>query len=272
MKRSTLASLISLAGASSVILCGGSALAATSSFIVDLNKAFDDSYSGVTGTMNFLFGDAGDSNPNTYTLDLTIKNTSQSPITASSLTSFAFDTPTGVSSLIYNNNGTNFFQTNELTIGSTSFNFCASTDNKNDPSKVNCDSGSTKQGLTQEPGKREATVKYTFDFAGANPGVSDVSSAFFNLFNSVVLTTPLNQNKADKDTVVLAARFQGIYSATLSDESDKVTGKPRDKPDDGPGDAVPGPLPVLGGAAAFVQSRRLRRRLASVRSAQSKHG
>ncbi len=255
-----------------MIFGGGSALAATNSFIVDLNKAFDDGYSGVTGTMNFVFGDAGDLNANTYTLDLTIKNTSQSPISASSLTSFAFDTPTGVSNLTYHNNGTNFFQTKDLTIGSTSFNFCASTDNKNDPKKVNCDSGSTKQGLTQETGKRKATVKYTFNFAGSNPGVSDVSSAFFNLFNGVVLTTPLNQNKADKDTVVLAARFQGIYSATENGGSDKVTGKPRDKPGGGPADAVPGPLPVLGAAAAFVQSRRLRRRLATARSAQPNPG
>ena len=56
MKRSTLPSLISLAGAT-VLICGGSALAATNSFIVDLNKSFGDSYTGVTGTMNFLFGD-----------------------------------------------------------------------------------------------------------------------------------------------------------------------------------------------------------------------
>ncbi|WP_143594118.1 hypothetical protein [Synechococcus sp. BO 8801] len=273
MKRSTLASLISLAGASFVLLGGGPALAATSSFIVDLNKAFDDSYSGVKGTMNFVFGDAGDSNANTYTLDLTLKNTSSAPIDSSSLTGFGFDTPTGVTSFSYNRNGTKFYQATKspFTIGpaTSPFTFCAFTDNNTD-NGTDCGSGSAKDGLANG---ESATVKYTFNFAGASPGVSDVSTAFFNLFNSVVISPP-NGDLADKTSVVLAARFQAINSKTLgiNDGSDMITGKPRDKPDDGPGDAVPGPLPVLGAAAAFVQSRRLRRRLASARSAQSKLG
>jgi hypothetical protein len=249
-----------------MLLGGGSALAATNSFIVDLNKAFDGSYSGVTGTMNFVFGDAGDSNANTYTLDLTIKNTSSAPITSSSLTGFGFDTPTGVSSLLYNRNGTNFYQaTDSLTIEpAPSFNFCASTDN-NPNNGTNCGSGSATLGLANG---QEAKVKYTFNFAGLTPTVGDVSTAFFNLFNGVTISPPPNDDTAVSSSVVLAARFQAINSATETGGSDKITGKPKDKPDDGPGDAVPGPLPVLGAAAAFAQSRRLRRRLAEARSAQ----
>ncbi|WP_259724635.1 hypothetical protein [Synechococcus sp. CS-1332] len=245
-------------------------MAATSSFIVDLNKSFGDSYTGVTGTMDFLFGDAGDSNANTYTLDLTIKNTSGAPITSSSITGFAFDTPTGVSAFTYNRNGTNFYKADDsLTISPAPFfTFCASTDN-NINNGTNCGSGVVASGLANG---QSATVKYAFNFAGTSPEVGDVSNAFFNLFDGLVLATPLNQNKVVNNTVVLAARFQGINSATENGGSDKVTGKPQTKPDGGPGDAVPGPLPVLGAAAAFVQSRRLRRRLAAARSAQQNPG
>lgn len=269
MKRSLLDSLVSLAGVT-VLLGSGSAMAATSSFFVDLNKSFGNSYKGVTGTMNFLFDDAGDSNVNTYSLDLTIKNTSQSPITASSITGFAFDTPTGVSNFLYKRNGTNFYQATDTSINpAPSFSFCASTDSNLRNQTNNCVSGPTAVGLANN---QSATVKYTFNFAGTNPVVGDVSTAFYNLFNGLVLTTPLNQNKVDKDTVVLAARFQGIYTATRRNDSDKVTGKPRDKKDNSPGETVPGPLPVLGAAAAFLQSRRLRRRLAEARSTETTTG
>jgi hypothetical protein len=262
--RSLLASLISLAGMS-MLLSSGSAFAATSSFVVDLNKSFGDSYTGVTATMNFLFGDAGDSDPKTYTLDLTIKNTTAAPITSSSLVGFAFDTPTGVSSLVYNQNGTNFFQSSDVTIGSLAFDFCASSDNDSEPKNINCDSGSVASGLGSGPNSvREATVKYTFNFAGLNPGVSDVSTAFFNLFNGLIVSPPPNDTKVDSSTVVLAARFQGINSASITGGSDKVTGKPRGS-DSGPGDEVPGPLPLLGAAAGFLQSRKLRKRLAAAR-------
>jgi hypothetical protein len=248
-----------------MLLGGGSALAATNSFIVDLNKSFGDSYTGVTGTMNFLFGDAGDSNANTYTLDLTIKNTSSAPITSSSLTGFAFDTPTAVSSLVYNRNGTNFFKADDTSISPAPlFSFCASTDN-NTNNGTQCGAGSVAQGLANG---QQATVKYTFNFAGLTPTVSDVSTAFLNLFNGLTIQPAPNDTKAVNNTVVLAARFQGINSASLNGGSDKVTGKPKDTPGGGPGDAVPGPLPVLGAAAAFVQSRRLRRRLAKARLAQ----
>ncbi|MBW4531673.1 MAG: hypothetical protein KME02_13405 [Aphanothece saxicola GSE-SYN-MK-01-06B] len=247
-------------------------MAATSSFIVDLNKSFGDGYTGVTGTMDFLFGDAGDTDVNTYTLDLTIKNTSATPITSSSLTGFAFDTPTGVGSFTYNRNGTNFYKAEDGEISNTqSFNFCASTDN-NINNGTQCGAGSAAQGLTMTPGNNQATVKYTFNFAGLTPTVDDVSTAFLNLFSGLQVSPPPNQNEAVKDSVVLAARFQAIYSPTQNDGSDKVTGKPRDKPDDGPGDEVPGPLPVLGAAAAFVKSRQLRRRLTAARTAQQNPG
>lgn len=283
MKRSILASLISLAGAS-VLLGGGSALAATNSFIVDLNKSFGEGYTGVTATMDFLFGDAGDSNANTYTLDLTIKNTSSAPIINSSLVGFAFDTPTGVSSLVFNPFTSRFIQASDTSIPpAPSFNFCATTVNDKGPDKVNkkngsgqdnCVSGSTDMGLTMAPDNNQATVKFTFDYkvAGLAPTVGDVSTAFFNLFNGLQVPPPPNEDTADKDTVVLAARFQAINSATETGGSDKITGKPRNKPGGGPGDAVPGPLPVLGAAAAFVQTRRLRRRLAAARSTQPNPG
>lgn len=254
-----------------MLLGSGSALAGTNSFIVDLNKSFGDGYTGVTGTMNFLFGDAGDSDASTYTLDLKIENTSKSPISASSITGFAFDTPTGVSSLVYNRNGTNFYLATDTSIApAPSFNFCASTDNNLRDIRNQCESGPTSAGLANG---ESATVKYTFKFAGTNSMVGDVSSAFFNLFNGVVLSTPLEQNKVDQSTVVLAARFQGITSSVaIPSDSDKVTGKPKTTPGDSPGEEVPSPLPVLGAGAAFVQSRQLRRRLAGARSAHPNPG
>jgi hypothetical protein len=74
----------------------------------------------------------------------------------------------------------------------------------------------------------------------------------FNSFNEVNDT-----KQGGLDKIYTAARLQGYDdgSSTLLD---------------GPTEPVPGPLPLLGGVAAFQASRRLRRRLASARLAAAK--
>jgi len=74
----------------------------------------------------------------------------------------------------------------------------------------------------------------------------------FNSFNAVNDT-----KQGGLDKIYTAARLQGYDdgSSTLLD---------------GPTEPVPGPLPLLGGVAAFQASRRLRRRLASARLAAAK--
>ncbi|KEF42557.1 MAG: hypothetical protein ER33_05780 [Cyanobium sp. CACIAM 14] len=259
MKRSLLAPIVALAGAS-LLLNGGRALAANNFFSVDLNKTFGDAYTGVAARMEFTFGGSDSA----YTLGLKIINTSGSAINSSSLTGFAFDTPGIVndSTLTYDRNGTNFYRANDsLTISpAPSFDFCASTDN-NISNGTNCGSGSTAQGLAKG---QDATVKFTFNTT-TSTNLENVTSSFFSLFNQVAV----NGNTADPNTVVLAARFQAINSSSLSDGSDKITGKPTSGPGPAPVDEVPGPLPWLGTAAAFSYSRRLRRRLARARAAHT---
>lgn len=74
----------------------------------------------------------------------------------------------------------------------------------------------------------------------------------FNSFNAVNDT-----KQGGLDEIYTAARLQGYDdgSSTLLD---------------GPTEPVPGPLPLLGGVAAFQASRRLRRRLASARLASGR--
>jgi len=84
--------LVSLA---SLALLAGAPASAANSFSIVLDRSFGDDNTGATGRMDFLFG-VGPT-PNSYTLDLTINNTSAAPtspgddgVTASSLVGFAF--------------------------------------------------------------------------------------------------------------------------------------------------------------------------------------
>ncbi len=246
-------SLVSLA---SLALLAGAPASAANSFSIVLDRSFGDN-TGATGRMDFLFG-VGPT-PNSYTLDLTINNTSAAPtspgddgVTASSLVGFAFKKPTSISlsNFLYNANGTNFLSKTDLDIGSFDFDFCANTGPSNSCEGANVNKGLTigVQNVADNP---SGTVKFTFNSNAAD--VNAVADAFNTLFSQPA------------PAVNIAARFQGVNyvrnGKSFTGGSDKVTGG---GPGGGLGDTVPGPVPLLGAAAAFGYSRKLRRRLKGI--------
>jgi hypothetical protein len=84
-----------------------------------------------------------------------------------------------------------------------------------------------------------------------------VAERFYNLFNSF--------DPGDRwSKAQIALRFQNVKKPNGRTESggEKVTGAAFWRiPDEGPTNEVPGPLPILGGAAAFGWSRKMRRRI-----------
>ncbi len=252
--------LVSLA--SLALLAGAPALAANS-FSINLNRSFGDN-TGATARMDFLFGGG----PSAYTLDLTINNTSAPPttpggdgVTASSITGFAFKIPDSINltNLLYDQKATNFTIAKDLSIGTFDFDFCASSEkpDSKSPQAPQCGAGSVKDGLTlgytdlDKPDRPSGAVKFTFNSDAAD--VSAVADAFNKLFSE---PTP---------AVNIAARFQEVQytrkGTSVTGGSDKVTGGGGGN---APGDPVPGPLPLLGAAAAFGYSRKLRRRLKGI--------
>jgi hypothetical protein len=237
-----------LLAAAAALLVAGPARAITN-FDVRLDKTFG-TYTGVEALFKFDFR-AG-ATPGQFILDLTVLNDSPSYVTDASLVGFAFDIPTSVSSFTYNPNSSNFLQATSTSIHPASdFNFCAST--SNNPRSIRCDSGSTLLGL--DIGE-SALVSFVLDSSA--PDADFLGTSFRDLFNTVVFSSP---TEAVHDTVVLAARFQGVNSVydgqTITGGSDKLTGAPH-----GETTSVPGPLPLLGAAAAFRCSRKLRSRIA----------
>lgn len=241
---------------------------------------------GVKGRMSFDFRkDPG--NGNTYTLDLGITNTSPaSGPSSGTLVGFAFNEPLrsngseAISLLSYNpldsgfgrvfggvNNTTSQqrsrgVRVNEdewLTItGSatapyapfSNFDFCARMSSSN-----GCHGGSGSTGIGGG-----STVKVQFKLQSNDSSIAtadQVAERFYNLFNAF--------EPGDRwSKAQIALRYQNVKKANGRSESggEKVTGAAFWRiPDEGPTDAVPGPLPVLGGAAAFGWSRKMRHRI-----------
>ena len=249
-----------LASLASLALLAGVPASAANNFSIVLDRSFGDN-TGATARMDFLFGGG----PSAYTLDLTINNTSPTPttlggngVTASSITGFAFKLPDTIKieNLSYDRNDNKFFIPKDLTIGNFDFDFCASSDKDGSNTKsIQCGSGSTKDGLTLgvagTTDRPSGTFKFAFNSDAAD--VHAVSDAFNNFFSEP--TTGVN----------IAARFQGVNyvrnGVSKTEGSDKVTGGGSTP---APGDTVPGPVPLLGAAAAFGYSRKLRRRLKGI--------
>lgn len=241
---------------------------------------------GVKGRMSFDFRkDPG--NGNTYTLDLGITNTSPaSGPSSGTLVGFAFNEPLrsngseAISLLSYNpldsgfgrvfggvnnttsqqrNRGVRVNEDEWLTItGSatapyapfSNFDFCARMS-----SSSGCHGGSGGTGIGGG-----STVKVQFKLKSNDSAIAtadQVAERFYNLFNAF--------EPGDRwSKAQIALRFQNVKKANGRTESggEKVTGAAFWRiPDEGPTDAVPGPLPVLGAAAAFGWSRRMRRRI-----------
>jgi hypothetical protein len=91
-----------------------------------------------------------------------------------------------------------------------------------------------------------------------------VAQSFYDLFKLPTFTAVDDYKKAQ-----IALRFQSVTTSSgRTGQSDKVAGYPS-LPPQGPGNDVPGPLPVLGAATAFAFSRKLRRRISAAASASS---
>ncbi len=227
---------------------------------------------GVSGMMSFAFT-KNSTNPtdNTYTLDLTIANTS--PVVGNpsgTLVGYGFNTAPAIKLLTYNPLSSNFgdvfgatangseanvANNSVLTIAANSqpasfspfgsFTFCAR------DSGNNC-VGGPPNGLMDG---QSTAVRFTLASTEASMDTAEeVAQSFFDLFNSWKPAT-------DPNAPQVVLRFQNVTTATgTGGQSEKVGGLPR-KPPQNPTDAVPGPLPILGAATAFGFSRRLRRRI-----------
>lgn len=252
-----------LGGAVAAVLPAGAAKAAGSFSMQFLGAT------GSTGTMAFDFTN-GIGTDDQYTMKVDITNTTGAlPLapggaTSSVLTAFAISFPDTFVSILpdvtYGYNPLNSPFTNvevgkDAKIGSLgTFDICAISKDGG-----NCNgAGSANDGLPSSPSSSNRTaVQFTFAYrpnsGSANP-VPDVSAAFQEFI------------KTSKDPAV-AMRWQSVTGSVIG-TSDKVggtictPGTPYcTPPGGGPGDEVPGPVPLLGAAAAFGYSRRIRRRI-----------
>ena len=238
---------------------------------------------GVKARMSFDFRkDPG--NGNTYTLDLGITNTPPaSGPSSGTMVGFAFNEPLrdkgseAISLLRYNPldsgfgrvfGGVNNTTPNQRSRGVrvdedewlaitgsatapyapfANFDFCARMS-----SRDGCHGGSGSTGIG---GGSTVNVQFQLKANDASIATADqVAERFYNLFNSF--------DPGDRwSKAQIALRFQNVKKPNGRTESgaEKVTGAAFWRiPDEGPTDAVPGPLPVLGAAAAFGWSRKMR--------------
>ena len=244
---------------------------------------------GTKGRMSFDFRkDSGDGN--TYTLDLGITNTSLTAGPSSgTLVGFAFNEPLrsngseAISLLSYNpldsgfgrvfggvNNTTSTQRSRGVRIkedewlsitGSatapyapfSNFDFCARMS-----SSEGCHGGSGSTGIA---GGSSVKVQISLKSNDSSIATADkVAERFYNLFNSFEAGD--SWSKAQ-----IALRFQNVMKANGKKESggEKVVGAAFWRiPNQGPANQVPGPLPVMGAAAAFGWSRKIRRRIQTI--------
>ncbi len=283
MRATVTNTLLLLGGVAGLITAGTPAMAKTSFDVIFDSGVAGTSYynTGVKGKMTFDFSkDPG--NGNTYTLDLGITNTSPaSGASSGTLVGFAFNEPLrgngseAISLLSYNplasgygrvfgnsNRGIRVNPQESLNISNLStapyapfsnFDFCARIS-----SRSGCHGGSGSTGIA---GGTSVKVQFSLKSNDVSISTADqVAERFYSLFNS--FQPGDSWNKAQ-----IALRFQNVKKANGSKESggEKVTGAAFWRiPNEGPTNAVPGPLPVLGAAAAFGWSRKIRRRIQAV--------
>ena len=275
--------LLLLAGLAAPMAFEARALARTSFDVIFDSGIAGTSYynTGVKGKMSFDFRkDPG--NGNTYTLDLGVTNTSPpSGASSGSLVGFAFNEPLrgngneAISLLSYNpldsgygrvfgnsNRGIRVNPQESLDISSlrtapyapfSNFDFCARMS-----SRSGCHGGSGSTGIA---GGTSVKVQFSLKSNDVSISTADqVAERFYSLFNSF-------QPGESWSKAQIALRFQNVKKANGSTTSsgEKVTGAAFWRiPNEGPTNEVPGPLPVLGAAAAFGWSRKIRRRIQAV--------
>ncbi len=272
------------------LLAGASPVMAFSSFDVLFDgstKKTSSEATGVSGKMTFSFKKK-DPLDSKYILDLTIQNTSQVPGSPSGrLTAFAFNVPgaskknpdfklleyeplisnfgdvfgastvRGAEVNVENNKILKFPDRTPRSTAAyapfSNFTFCA-----RDDGQKNCHGGSGNTNFGLADGEK-TSVRFTLSSNLANiNSASLVAQSFYDLFKFRTFT-----EDGDYKTAQIALRFQSVTTSTgRTNKSDKVAGYPS-LPPQGPGDEVPGPLPILGAATAFAFSRKLRHRIAS---------
>lgn len=272
--------LLLLGGLGGLFAVGAPAMAKTSFDVIFDSGIAGTSYynTGVKGKMSFDFRkDPG--NGNTYTLDLGVTNTPPSSGPSSgTLVGFAFNEPLrgngseAISLLSYNplssgygrvfgntNRGIRVEPLQSLDISNlrtasyapfSNFDFCARMS-----SRSGCHGASGSKGIA---GGSSVKVQFSLKSNDVSITTADqVAERFYSLFNSFV---PGDRwSKAQ-----IALRFQNVKNANGKTErgGEKVTGAAVWRiPNEGPTNEVPGPLPVLGAAAAFGWSRKIRRRM-----------
>lgn len=240
-----------------------SLLAATPALAADPFTVLFEGDTGVTGTMLFDFApDASTVSTTDYLMNLKITNTTNK---AAALTGFALSLPTsdGLSFLAYNPlsspfskvlpGGTTFAANTYTNIAGTgvnlpplgSFDVCIIT------TGANCTGAGNGAGPLQPNNFADVSFRINSATAASTLAVSNLVSQF------------ILANQSAPAPYAVATRWQGIAP---DGGSDKVPGYicvqgNCTPPPSAPGDEVPGPLPLLGAAAAFGYSRKLRRRL-----------
>ncbi|MCP9933786.1 cistern family PEP-CTERM protein [Cyanobium sp. Candia 9D4] len=232
------------------------ALSLSPAFAADTFKVFFDpslgSFSsngptgtGVTGEATFTFTGVG----NAVSMAMDLKNTSTAPITASRFVGIGLQLPSDVTFLSYTPSSTFDAVVTDGTLPPLgSFAICVTAANPDCLA-----SGSPNDGLANGA---SATPAGTFSLSSTTlVGSTAFRDAFVSLFENATFNP-------------FAARFKAIAGGRGG--SDKLTGVLCTEangclppPPPAPGDSVPGPLPVLGAAAAFGFSRRLRYRIKS---------
>jgi hypothetical protein len=188
--------------------------------------------SGVKGSAIFTFTSAG--------LELTLSNDTDTA-QASELVAMAFQVPDGITAInTFTRAGWNTLQPGGSLPSLPEFDVCQSISS-------DCTaSGSPNAGL--DSGDSALVTRFTLSGLGATASLSDYRAAF-------VAQGPSS----------FAMRLKGIDDPQIpgpdTEGSDTLTGYLIKTPGQAPGDAVPGPVPILGAAAAFGYSRRLRQRL-----------
>ena len=237
-----------------VLLSASPALATSNPFTVYIDGRFGSTNNPPTGSAStaiFTISKTG----NNAAVNILLKNTTVAP-TQSTLVGLAFATPNNLTYTSYNSNGTVFTdvftgssaQINGDPFNNTTFDLCTRVTGGS-----NCSGGNPQAGLTRG---QQASAPITFNFTDSqtNRTEQQLANDFANLYALTGGTTPSYQ---------IAGRFQQVSNCTVSPcaGSDKVGGATGVNPPQGPTDAVPGPIPLFGAAAAFGYSRRLRRRI-----------
>ncbi len=237
------------------VLAATPALAAGDPFFT-LNFTSNPSSStngGITGiqaeaTYTFSSTNVGD-------VTLSLKNLSGSPVTSSRLVGTGLNLPTnppadadiGITSFSQSDTNWNVSYGDSLPPFGV-FDVCASST----PSGA-CDApGSPNNGLLNG----QSTTIGTFTL-NSTPSLA-TATAYRNAFVAMFQAPPSGGSAANFDGNYFV-RFKAIQPGGGSDKvwATSITVSP----DPNPGDAVPGPLPLFGAAAAFGYSRKLRRRM-----------